>query len=92
MIYPSTVKGAPRRDEKTQLYEGGMSVIEERMSEFKLLWEAKYNSVIITKYLVEWAIALHDMYKSALFFEIGELTDSNLFALYCTITTIHPVN
>jgi hypothetical protein len=42
--------------------------------------------------LVEWAIALHGMYESTLFFEIGELTDSNLFALYCTITTIHPVN
>jgi hypothetical protein len=37
MIYPSTVKGAPRRDEKTQLYESGMCVIEERMSECKLL-------------------------------------------------------
>ena len=46
----------------------------------------------VRKDLVEWAIALHGMYKSALFFEIGELTDSNLFALYCTITTIHPVN
>jgi hypothetical protein len=32
--------------------------------------------------LVEWAIALHGMYESAMFFEIGELTDSNLFVLF----------
>ena len=38
--------------------------------------------------LVDWAIALHGMYESALLFEIGELTDSNLFAIYYTITGI----
>jgi hypothetical protein len=40
-------------------------------------------------YLVEWAIASHDMYKSALLFEMGEFTNSNLFTIYCMIITIH---
>ena len=40
------MEGAPRRDEKTGLYEGGMSVTAEGMREFKLPWEAKHNPVI----------------------------------------------
>jgi len=48
------VEGAPRRDERTGLYEGGVGVVGEGMREFKLPlppaegvpWEAKHNHVI----------------------------------------------
>jgi hypothetical protein len=46
---------------------------------------------IFTLQILNLAIALHGMYESALLFEIGELTGSNLFAIYCTITAIYSV-